>query len=144
MIRALIVRILSHVFESTTQRKKRSRSREILIQKAPLPFIVHSHSVSYGWFKRRCKSRLSFHRVLNTMERKSTKRPIPVICYFLFHAHRDTQGWRLSLLGSQIDLYFLESNARLLCKCKRSLYVACLSKFMYNHFIIVVAGYWAT
>ena len=53
MIRALIVRILSHAeFESTTLRKKKSSSPEILIQIAPLP-LVHSHSVSYGRFKRR-------------------------------------------------------------------------------------------
>ena len=37
---------------------KKSWSREILIQKAPLPF-VHSHSVSYGWFKRRLVDFLS-------------------------------------------------------------------------------------
>ena len=36
----------------------KSWSREILIQKAPLPF-VHSHSVSYGWFKRRLVDFLS-------------------------------------------------------------------------------------
>ena len=56
MIRALIVRILSHAeFEST---KKKSSSREILIQIAPLP-LVHSHSVSYGRFKRRLVDFLS-------------------------------------------------------------------------------------
>ena len=51
MIRALLVRILSHVFESTTLRRKIMITRK-LIQKVPLP-LVHSHSVSYGRFKRR-------------------------------------------------------------------------------------------
>ena len=61
MIRALIVRILSHVrhiFESTTLRKKLTITRKILIQKSPLP-LVHSHSVSYGRFKRRLVDFLS-------------------------------------------------------------------------------------
>ena len=40
--------------------------------------------------------------------------------------------------------YILESIARLLCKCKRSLEVACLSKFMYNYIVFVVSGYWAS
>ena len=57
MIRTLVVRILSHVFESTTLRKK-LRSREILIQKAPLP-LVRSHSVSKSRFKRRLVDFLS-------------------------------------------------------------------------------------
>ena len=39
-------------------KKKKSWSREILIQKAPLP-LVHSHSVSYGRFKRRLVDFLS-------------------------------------------------------------------------------------
>ena len=61
MIRALIVRILSHVrhiFESTTLRKKLTITQKILIQKSPLP-LVHSHSVSYGRFKRRLVDFLS-------------------------------------------------------------------------------------
>ena len=57
MIRAVIVRIL-YVFESTTLRKKKSWSREILIKKVPSP-LVHSHSVSYGRFKRRLVDFLS-------------------------------------------------------------------------------------
>ena len=54
---------------------------------------------------------------------------IPVICYVFFH-----DPW---FPGRFI---FLESNARLLCKCNRRLKVACLSKFMYNCVVIVVAG----
>ena len=57
MILALTVRILSQVFDSTTLRKK-SRSREILIQKAPLP-LVHSHSVSLVFSIRWKESRLN-------------------------------------------------------------------------------------
>ena len=48
----------------------------------------------------------------------------PVICYVLFYDH----------VG-----YILESIARLLCKCKRSLKVACLSNFMYNNVVLFVA-----
>ena len=44
----------------------------------------------------------------------------------------------------QSFVIFSESIARLLCKCKRSLSVACLSKFMYNYVVIVVSGYWAS
>ena len=68
MIRALIVQIISHVFESTTLLKKKIKNKkyiliqknifEILIQKTPLP-LVHSHSVSYGRFKRRLVDFLS-------------------------------------------------------------------------------------
>ena len=49
---------LSNDYAGTTLREKKLWSREILIQKAPLPF-VHSHSVSYGWFKRRLVDFLS-------------------------------------------------------------------------------------
>ena len=56
-MRALIVRILSHAFESTMLRKK-NHAPEILIGKAPLP-LVNSHSVSYGRFKRRLVDFLS-------------------------------------------------------------------------------------
>ena len=56
---ALIVRILSHVLESTTLRKKIMITRNIDSKlKAPLP-LVHSHSVSYGRFKRRLVDFLS-------------------------------------------------------------------------------------
>ena len=59
---------------------------------------------------------------------------LPVICYAVFFHD-----------GRLPDRFiFLESNARLLCKCKRSLQVACLPKLMYNFVVIVVAGYWAT
>ena len=57
----LNVRILSHVrhvFTSPRLRKKKSRSREILIQESLLP-LVHSHSVAYGRFKRRLVDFLS-------------------------------------------------------------------------------------
>ena len=50
--------------------KKKSWSREILIQKAPLPF-VHSHSVSYGWFKRRLVDFLSIYSVQYSMGKNS-------------------------------------------------------------------------
>ena len=60
---------------------------------------------------------------------RSFPQHIPVICYVLFH-----DPW---FPGRFI---FLESKARLLCKCNRRLKVACLSKFMYNYVVIVVAG----
>ena len=48
---------MTDIYSNLQRWGKKSRSREILIRKSPLP-IAHSHSVSYGRFKSRLVGRL--------------------------------------------------------------------------------------